>query len=71
METTLTNKQDVEATVAVTVPAKDVDAAFAGYRARRGRNPAYHREPTKTQITASEYVVNTRGDLLRPRRLCS
>ena len=22
---------------------KDVDAAFAGYRARRGRNPAYHR----------------------------
>lgn len=28
METTLKNKQDVEATVAVTVPAKDVDAAF-------------------------------------------
>lgn len=44
MEITLTNKQDVEATVAVTVPAKDVDAAFdrilADY-ARRIKVPGF------------------------------
>jgi trigger factor len=37
MEITLTNKQDVEATVAVTVPAKDVDAAFDRILADYGR----------------------------------